>query len=312
VHLAPCQVWKSLTLWPLVLRGDAPCGQDEELAYTTLVDGLVAGTLHVDEVDSGGSVPHVRVRNDGELPVLFLFGEEIRGAKQNRVANASFLVPERSEVVIDVSCVEAGRWARRPGTPFQAARQVVSQALRRKMAAKVSAARARGRGFEADQGEVWDEIDARIERAGARSDSRAYADYQATRAADLDEIAAAFRPVEGQVGFVACIGGEVAGLEVIGRNEVFREQFHALLRAYAIDAVDAPLLRELEREREEAAARFAAPEPFLAALARASCSQSPSLGAGEDVRLGGDEVGGCALVHGSGSLVQLTAFPAQG
>lgn len=54
---------------------------------------MEAGSLRVDEIDKGGSVSHVRVVNQGKRPVLFLFGEEIRGAKQNRVANATFLVP---------------------------------------------------------------------------------------------------------------------------------------------------------------------------------------------------------------------------
>ena len=41
--------------------------------------------------------------------------------------------------------------------------------------------------------------------------------YREGRATDLDELTQAFHPIEGQVGFVACIGDEVAELEAIGR-----------------------------------------------------------------------------------------------
>ncbi len=306
-HLAPRQAYKSLTLWPLR-------STDEESAvtapaYQALGTAFGQGTLRVDEVGEHGQVPHVRVSNLGELAVLVLFGEEIRGAKQNRIANASFLVPARSDVVLDVSCVEAGRWHRRRGERFHKSEAVLSNAIRRKMAKKVALSRVDGLGFRADQSQVWDEIGSRIELSGTASPTRAYADYEGSRASDLEEMTRAFHPVEGQLGFVASIGDEVAGLEVIGRPEVFAAAFQALLRAYAIDAVDAALVRRLEGERDEAAPRFETPESFLDALARARVSRGPSLGLGDDLRLEGAGVAGCALEHGE-QIVHLTAFPA--
>ena len=102
-------------------------------AYIALGTALAKGDVLVDEVDESGSVPHVRVTNMGDVAVLFLFGEEIRGAKQNRVANASFLVPEKSDVVLDVSCVEAGRWNRASGARFEGSDEMLAPSLRRKM-----------------------------------------------------------------------------------------------------------------------------------------------------------------------------------
>ena len=99
--LATHQSHKLLTVWPLVL-GDESQGADTP-AYITLSDAMERGDLVVDEVSEGGRVPHARVENRGDVAVLVLFGEEIRGAKQNRIANASFLVASKSSVVIDVS-----------------------------------------------------------------------------------------------------------------------------------------------------------------------------------------------------------------
>ena len=121
------------------------------LATCSLARALEDGTLQIDEISESGSVPHVRVTNRGSNDVLFLFGEEIRGAKQNRIANASFLVAAYSELVIDVSCVEQGRWGRRGGGGFAATGEVVSQRMRKKMARQVAESRRRGGRFEADQ-----------------------------------------------------------------------------------------------------------------------------------------------------------------
>ena len=309
--LAPRQAHKTLTLWPLVSRPDAPPSRAP--AYAALADALDAGTLHVDELRGGAQVPHVAVENRGELAVLVLFGEELRGAMQNRIANASFLVGPHARVDIDVSCVEQGRWSRASAASrFAASRSLVSNHLRRKMAARVAVSRERLGRFVADQSEVWSEVERRVAGSGTRSATRAYADYASTRTRDLDEIAAAFRAVPRQVGCVAAVGDEVTGLEVVGRPEVFARVFAGLLRAYAIDAVDVALLREdLPRlGSDPIQRRFDAPEPFLAALGDTRPRVGPSLGLGEDVRLAGAGVCGCALV--AGDVVHLTAFPAEG
>src|SRR4029453_2780554 len=117
VSLAPRQAHKSLTLWPLV-RGGAP---STALEYITLSEAFARGQIAIDELQKGATVPHVQATNRGAVAVLVLFGEEIQGAKQNRIANASFLVPPHEEVILDVSCVEHGRWARRRGPPFERA-----------------------------------------------------------------------------------------------------------------------------------------------------------------------------------------------
>ena len=305
ISLAPRQAYKALSLWPLVRREGAasPSGP----AYEPIGAALARGDVSVDEVDGGGSVPHVRVSNRSDKAVLFLFGEEIIGAKQNRVANATFLVPSRSNVVIDVSCVEAGRWSRRRGARFVRSEQVVSSLMRRKMARQVKLARAVGDGFRADQSSVWDDVQQRLGSSGTRSRTSAWSDYRVRYEPDLGECERAFEPLPGQVGFVAAIGDAVAGLEAIGRPDVFAASFGSLLRSYAIDAVDAEAARAAAA-KEASGPRFDAPELFLAALGRAERTWNSSLGLGSDVRLEGAGLEACALA--CEGLVHLTAFPA--
>lgn len=93
----------NLTMFPLLLREEvAP-------AYQTLDEALAAGLASVTEVTEGGSVPELLVKNDATLPVLILDGEELVGAKQNRIVNLTILVPVLQTLRIPVSCVEAGR-----------------------------------------------------------------------------------------------------------------------------------------------------------------------------------------------------------
>src|SRR5829696_3516770 len=81
---------------------------EEDLAL--LDEALEGGTLHVEELDEGGSVPELRIVNVGTVPVLILEGDELIGSKQNRTVNSSVLVAAASEIVLPVSCVERGRW----------------------------------------------------------------------------------------------------------------------------------------------------------------------------------------------------------
>ena len=58
--------------------------------YLTLKQALEKKLLNVKEVDEGGSVPELKVINKAKVSVL-LDGEELVGAKQNRVVNTTIL-----------------------------------------------------------------------------------------------------------------------------------------------------------------------------------------------------------------------------
>ena len=71
---------------------------------------LAGESVRITEVREGGSVPDLRVANLGDVPLLLLDGEQLVGAKQNRILNMTVLVAAQSEVTIPVSFVEQGRW----------------------------------------------------------------------------------------------------------------------------------------------------------------------------------------------------------
>src|SRR5262249_57967054 len=89
--------------------------------------------------------------------VLFLEGEELRGAKQNRVLNASLLAAAKTRTPIPVSCVEHGRW-RYASRSFGHGGSHSSSKLRHVLKKSVSESAKAGRGHGSDQGEVWKEV----------------------------------------------------------------------------------------------------------------------------------------------------------
>jgi len=93
-------IWRGGDIMPKFRRPGLP----------DMKEALEKAVLIVTEVSEGGSVPNLKVANKGDAPILLLDGEEVAGAKQNRVLNTTILVGGKSEVVIPVSCTEQGRW----------------------------------------------------------------------------------------------------------------------------------------------------------------------------------------------------------
>jgi hypothetical protein len=107
VKLGGNQSHLKMTLFPL-LASDA--GEPD---YMILEEALGQGAVEITEVSHGGSVPDLKLINKSDCKLLVVDGEELVGAKQNRIVNASFLIASQTEITIPVSCVEQGRWAYR-------------------------------------------------------------------------------------------------------------------------------------------------------------------------------------------------------
>jgi len=98
---------RNLTVFPIITKNNRKRND-----YITLDEALSRSLAHVTEVSEQGRVPELCFVNEAELSVFLLDGEELIGAKQNRVLNVSLLIPPQKSVPIPVSCVEQGRWVR--------------------------------------------------------------------------------------------------------------------------------------------------------------------------------------------------------
>ena len=91
----------ALTVFPLL------AGERAEPGWLTLAEAGEA--VSIEEVSEDGDVPTLRLTSAANRPVLLLDGEELIGAKQNRILNTTVLVAAHSHLTIPVSCVEQGR-----------------------------------------------------------------------------------------------------------------------------------------------------------------------------------------------------------
>jgi hypothetical protein len=293
VSLGAPSTYRNLTLTPILLK-DGPLSS---LQLMSLEEALGAGTLRVSEVSAEGHVPELRVENSGEAPVLILDGEELVGAKQNRIVNVTILVPPHSEIVIPVSCIEAGRWGySRPS--FAAAGRVLNPEIRsRKAEAVTRNLKARKMRFS-DQRDVWDGVDKMLCALGAASPTRALSDGFEERVNAIGDFVAAFKLQPGQVGVLYRIGGVLAGLDLFASERTFARAFSKLTRGSALQA-----LAGYEKD-----GRPSLDEPgFLRAALTAPADSFPAVGLGEELRIDTDAIGGGAL-HLDGGLVHLFAF----
>ena len=282
-----------LTVTPLVGEDDAAC------EYLTLDEALAEGAVEITEVSDAGSVPELRVHNRAARPVLIVDGEELLGAKQNRVVNLTVLVAARSETVVPVSCVEAGRWRRRTRKLAAAPRAQFSEGRRSRMRQVTRSLAERGE-RRSDQMAVWEAIASKASRMDARSDTGAMAAIYDRHASTLDSYAARVAPRARQRGAVYAIGGRPRGLELFDRADTFRRLAPKLTRSYAVDAME---IVPDARPRVEAADTVS----FIESVRALDLKEFPAVGEEIDVRLDGSAAVGAALVARA-RVVHLAAF----
>lgn len=222
---------ENLTLYPL-FREDEPV-----VEYLMLDEALKMGVVTITEVNETGRVAELKVNNDADLAVLLLDGEELAGAKQDRILNTSILVAPHTTTIIPVSCVEQGRWHYKSRTFFTEDR-MYKPADRGKKARRVFDSIKAGAGFNAGQSEIWDEVDHLYKKFMVTSRTNAMADIYDNQRGNLDAYINGFTIADEQTGFVALINGRITGLEALSRPEAFRHAWPKLIRSYALDAID--------------------------------------------------------------------------
>jgi len=285
VELGEPQETQGVIVFPLF----APT--NPRLKYVALKTALDSGALTVSEVTAAGVVGDLRVRNGGSSPVLLLDGEELAGAKQNRVLNTTILVGAHTETVIPVSCTEQGRWSH-VSSGFQESHSVAPPRMRRATQRTVSASLARGMTFRADQCEVWEGVRRMAADAGVHSETGAMRDVFQARMPDLDALLHHFPFQPEQRGLLAVAGDGVLGFDLVSRPDVYAVLHTKLVRSYVMDALLANL-----KPATRAAGELA--KGFLLATSTTEERRYKSVGHGYDYRYTGEGMVGSAIAFRS-------------
>lgn len=312
VAVGPAVAHGNLVMYPLSAPASAAPAD-----YLVLDEALARDLIRITEVNEQGRVPELLVSNDAEQRVLLLDGEELVGAKQNRVLNLTILVGARQTLVVPVSCVEQGRWRYRTES-FRAADRTLFARARAEKLRQVTRSMQHTGTYAADQNAMWTSVAMRVADLDVDAPTGAMADIYEQRSERLAAYARAVTAQAGQIGAAFAIDGELVGLELLDAPDAFAKVFPKLLNGYALDAVagDGRSDKGGGAARSTigpAAARLhAGPEAvqgLIAAILRAGHTQHEALGEGFDVRLESEAVVGGALIA-DGRLVDLSAFAA--
>ena len=294
VEIGTETTFHNLTMFPL--RGGGGGGEPD---YFILDEALEVGCAKVSEVSAGGSVPELKFVNESDRPVFLLDGEELIGAKQNRILNLTILAPANSSLVIPVSCVEQGRWNYRSREFSSAPRTHYATGRAMKMSHVTQSLETSGEAHS-DQGAVWADISSKTARLRSSSPTQAMSAMYEQHSTSIEDYVSAFTPLERQVGAAFAINGKIIGFDLFDYGVTLQKLLGKLVRSYAIDAIDT------ESEK------FSTPNTadvrsLLSAVSLAEAKTFPATGKGEDVRLTGDNVTGGGLIA-DGRLVHLSAF----
>ena len=258
------------------------------LDYITLDEALEAQCIEVTEFTETGQVPRIKIINRSGHMVFVMAGEQLVGCKQNRVVNASIMVPPHSEMPLPVTCVERGRWGYRSAV-FSSAHSSSHHRLRAMMAGQAAQSYRRAGVPSADQAAVWREVSRKLRTTGSSSSSDALQDvfrnYERKLEQSVENLPA---PAECN-GAVFVIGGRIAGVDLFDKPDTLRKLWPKLIKSCTMDALEPSTESPGSMAQEQISS-------WLDAAASATLESFPSPGVGQDVRIEGEDVIGASLV----------------
>ena len=268
-----------------------------EVEYRLSDTALADETLLVEEVSEDGKVPDLLVENKGDVRVLFLEGEELVGAKQNRIINTSILVAAHTKMKIPVSCVEQGRWGR-SSRYFGSSGSHTPSKIRRALKSSVSRSVKEKRGHTSDQGEVWKEVASLHTSHGVLSGTAAMSDAFDKYEDHIGAFRENLNYVDGAAGVAVAIGNRVVSVDLFDKPSTCKKVWDRLLSGVVFDA--------LEAGETDQHASVADVEQLVAAAGDLPWEQADAVGEGEEYRAEskrGDHASALAfeetVVHGS-------------
>jgi hypothetical protein len=260
---------------------------DQRLDYLTLDEALEGGWIEVAESTENGHVPRIKIINRSDRMIFLMAGEQLVGCKQNRVLNASIMVPARTEIPLPVTCVESGRWGYKSSV-FASAHSSSHHELRAMMVQQVTNSYRFAGTPRSDQAAVWREVSRKLDAMGSSSPSSelqaVYRDYDRKLAEAMEKLPAP----EGRHGAVFSIAGVISGADLFDKPETLRKLWPKLVRSCAIDSFEPSKESAKSITTQEVAA-------WLERGASAAQAVFPSAGIGQDIRLEGQDIFGAGL-----------------
>ncbi|UCE41162.1 MAG: hypothetical protein JSV17_17290 [Candidatus Aminicenantes bacterium] len=277
------QHFKNMAVLPLMTA------LDDSHNYLILKQALDQHVLVIGEVSKEGRVPELKVTNKSDMLVLLLDGEELAGAKQNRVLNTTILLKENSETIIPVSCTEQRRWSYK-SHEFADSGTVMIPKIRKMKSQTVSDSLQESREYRSDQGTVWTSIDEMSEQTGIHSRTAAMKDVHEAKEKELDEYLKTFTCLPQQKGLLTFIDDEIVGFDFLSLDTAYALLHPKLVKSYAMEA----LMQKAPKSEKPNADKA---KGFLKEVGKCKEKKYKSVGKGDDHRFEGKQLVGSALKY---------------
>lgn len=268
-RIGPAISCNALAIFPLYAEGEPPAD------YHLADEAIEASAVVVQEVSEAGSVPELLVENTGATRVLFLEGEELRGAKQNRILNTSILVPAHSKTKVPVSCVEQGRW-RHVSKQFTSSKTRSPHSMHYALKASVTESIKRRGGHRSDQGEVWKEVAKTQAAFCCASPTMAMADTYDSLEKKMAEYREQLKYPEGAVGVAVAVGGKLLCVDAFDQPATCAKAWDRILSGCIVAA--------LEDEKPASPVDAEVVEKVLTESRSATWTEAPAIGDGQEFR----------------------------
>jgi hypothetical protein len=276
------------------------------LDYLLVDEALLSEKVVVEEVSESGSVPELRMTNFTSRFILVVDGTELVGAKQNRIVNASFLIPPESITKLPVSCVEQGRWRYR-GREFRASRHYSPHSLRRENVEFHKKTLKEKRGYASDQGKVWAHVADMSHKMDAPTETGAMNEVLDQKQSSIEEYKKGINLDGSATGTAFFVNGIFQGIELFDKAATFGKMFPKLLSGIAVDAMMAQGERLTARRAKKPEEATEYVKRILEEVGKSLFEKYEPVGVGEDWRYDAKRSFGKALHYGA-DLIHFSAF----
>ncbi|MDQ4140213.1 MAG: hypothetical protein M3142_06780 [Bacteroidota bacterium] len=230
-------------------------------------EALESKLVEVSEINESGSVQELTISNLSNSYLLIYEGTILKGGKQNRVINATQLIPPQSKHIIPASCIEPGRW-RRTSATFEKSPHHSPSFLRKSMREEIECCRS----LSGSQSRVWSELRAYASSSGLRNASDDFEDmYDRNRS--KNRVFPSGLPLPPAEGIFLQVNGEPS-IDFIANTAAFEKVLPQVISGYEFP------------HKESKDNILDTPAQVLAkVIASGRCHSQPAAATGTDVRI---------------------------
>ncbi len=239
--------------------------------FTTLEEGISSKEIVIE--DTRG-VNEVTIRNLSEQQFFAIDGEEIIGARQNRILNTDVYIEPHREYTVPVTCIEQHRWS--GGQTFAEAGFAVTPSLRSTLALSVNASLNQKKGFISNQSLIWSKIENTLKSTRISSMTSSFHDVYKTLGDMVNELMEGFDSIKDAVGFAAFINDRFIAMDIFASNSLYQKFEKKLLKSYILDGY----IRKYTREQGISIS----PDSIIKNIANTECKTFNSPTKGTELR----------------------------